>query len=446
MIEERLIKLIEALMYEQGYDHDEVITADTALVDDLGFSSLDFVQLIVDIEGDLEQKFGFQALLLKDGSYVKDVTISEISSFISQQLTVDGIVDDQSPLESSKSTTHSAVSETNQSTSSVTSDMVAEFRRTIRPRKFNSADSSRSKNPRAVFVLSPPRSGSTLFRVILAGHPKLFAPPELYLLMYDDLRQRREELAGDVNSHLLEGTIRALDELHGCGPDKAEDLMAGFESQSVSTHDFYKYLQSTMSGRMLVDKTPLYPLDPAILMRAEVEFEEPLFIHLVRHPYGMIRSYEECQLDRFAPILYENTFQSRQLAELTWNVCHQNIVDFLKKIPQSRWLQVRFETLVNYPEREISSICSFLGLNLDPAMLAPYSFPERRMLSGAKQLTRMPGDLKFHLHKGINPEAANRWHQYLSTDFLGETTWELATSLGYERSEVAALLNRDQVT
>ena len=35
---------------------------------------------------------------------------------------------------------------------------------------------------------------------------------------------------------------------------------------------------------MLVDKTPSYALDPAMLRRAEEAFEEPLYIHLVRHP------------------------------------------------------------------------------------------------------------------------------------------------------------------
>jgi len=439
-IEERLIDLIQALMLEHGYDLDESIGSGTALVADLGFSSLDFVQLIVDIEADWGRKFGFQELLLKGGTYVKDVTVAEFSNFVSQQL-IGGDVDG-APAASAEAVSPipPAALAVEEFIPAVTPDLVAAFRRTIRPRQLRSADPSRPRNPRAVFVLSPPRSGSTLFRVILAGHPRLFAPPELYLLMYDDLRQRRLELAGEVNSHLLEGTIRALDELHGCGPDEAEALMAGFEEQAMPTRDFYGYLQSRLSDRLLVDKTPLYPLDPAILARAEVDFDEPLYIHLVRHPYGMIRSYEESQLDRFAPVLYENTFHRRQLAELTWYVCHQNIVEFQKRIPQSRWLQVRFESLVTSPEREISSICGFLGLELDPAMLEPYSYPERRMLSGSKQLTRMPGDLKFHLHKGIAPEAASRWQQYLRTGFLGDPTWELATSLGYERSQVRDLL------
>ncbi len=40
------------------------------------------------------------------------------------------------------------------------------------------------KNPSAVFILSPMRSGSTLLRIMLAGNPRLFSPPELQLLQF----------------------------------------------------------------------------------------------------------------------------------------------------------------------------------------------------------------------------------------------------------------------
>src|SRR5262249_36095848 len=47
---------------------------------------------------------------------------------------------------------------------------------------------STRKNAQAIFVLAPPRSGSTLLRVMLGRHPKLFAPPELALLGFSTLK------------------------------------------------------------------------------------------------------------------------------------------------------------------------------------------------------------------------------------------------------------------
>ena len=70
----------------------------------------------------------------------------------------------------------------------------------------------------AVFILSPPRSGTTLLRVMLAGHSRLFAAPELQLLNFDTLAQRRAALVGRY-SPWREGTIRAVMELEGCDAD-----------------------------------------------------------------------------------------------------------------------------------------------------------------------------------------------------------------------------------
>src|SRR5262249_31795750 len=66
------------------------------------------------------------------------------------------------------------------------------------------------KNPHAIFILSPPRSGSTLSRVMLGGHPQLFAPPELQLLNFNTLAERKAVLSTERDRFWLDGTIRAL--------------------------------------------------------------------------------------------------------------------------------------------------------------------------------------------------------------------------------------------
>lgn len=439
---EDLAALIQSVVEDQGYELEAPIEMTTKLVGTLGFSSLDFVQLIVDIEAKYGRKLGFQALLLKDGAYVKDVSFGELLTFVESQL-----LKEERQVRSTSDIKIKRVraqrqGETRQE-SKVDQETVREFRKTIRPRTLHMKPETDRKNPSAIFVLSPPRSGSTLLRVILAGHPQLFAPPELYLLMYDDLAQRRRELAGEANSHLLEGTIRALMELRQCSAENAESEMNNYEQRSLGTKDFYRLMQEKLEGRYLVDKTPLYPLDPNILAKAELDFEDALYIHLVRHPYGMIRSYEESKLDRFTPVLYENRFERSQLAELTWLVSHQNILEFKSQVPMNRWLELQFEALVTQPQAEVTRICNFAGIELDPAMLDPYSSPERRMLSGKRELTRMPGDLKFHLHKGIEPEAATRWQYFLHDDFLGDLTWDVAESLGYRRKDMRDILSED---
>jgi hypothetical protein len=69
------------------------------------------------------------------------------------------------------------------------------------------------RNPPAVFILSPPRSGTTLLAAMLAGHPRLFAASELHQLGFNTLAERRTAFSRKY-SLWLEGTIRLLMEIY----------------------------------------------------------------------------------------------------------------------------------------------------------------------------------------------------------------------------------------
>ena len=63
------------------------------------------------------------------------------------------------------------------------------------------------------------------------------------------------------------------------------------------------------------------------------DFEGALYIHLTRHPYGTINSIEKLRLeqDLFGHIPH---FTSRELAEYTWLISHENILSFLQEEPK----------------------------------------------------------------------------------------------------------------
>ncbi|HEY3571234.1 MAG TPA: sulfotransferase, partial [Thermoanaerobaculia bacterium] len=285
------------------------------------------------------------------------------------------------------------------------------------------------KNPSAVFVLSPPRSGSTLLRVMLGGHPGLFAPPELELLNFDTLRERREAFPGR-DAFRLEGLARAVMEARGHTAEEALEEVARLEREGASTRRMYRLLQDWIGGRTLVDKTPTYAWDPEALRRAEAGFEAPRYIHLLRHPLGMVRSFEEARIDQ---IFFhgEHPFSRRELAELLWDVAYENTLAFLAEIPRERRHTVRFEELLREPEAELRQLCAFLGLEYHPAMAEPYRMTGR-MTDGLYAESRMLGDVKFHQRSGVDAAVAERWREDYREESLGEPTRELAARLGYE--------------
>jgi acyl carrier protein len=71
----------------QEWDMDTVaINSGTKLMENLGFVSVDIIHLVVSIEEHFKQKLGFNALLMRDGRYVDDLSVEEIANFVSSQL------------------------------------------------------------------------------------------------------------------------------------------------------------------------------------------------------------------------------------------------------------------------------------------------------------------------------------------------------------------------
>ncbi len=280
-----------------------------------------------------------------------------------------------------------------------------------------------ARNPRAIFVLSPFRSGSTLFRVMLAGHPRLFAPPELELLAFGSMGERARALTGR-NSFAEEGLLRAVMELTGGDAAAARVWVARFAEREAPVAEVYRELQAAAGGRLLVDKTPSYPLDLETLRQAEALFDEPLYLHLVRHPRAVIDSYVEARMER----VYDFPYAGVEQAELVWLLSQQNILAALSDVPAERVHRLRFEDLVTSPRESLSAVCAFLGLPFEPAMAEPYE--GRRMTDGIHAESRMMGDPKFHRHRRVEAEVAARSRGAGSP--LRAETAELAASFGYD--------------
>lgn len=308
---------------------------------------------------------------------------------------------------------------------------VAEISRCVPSVPLRPARAGHERNPPALFILAPPRSGTTLLRVMLAGHPGLFAAPELQLLGFETLRERREAYQG-THALWLEGGIRALMEVHHCDDEAAKHIMADLEARELTTGDFYRYLQDAIDGRMLVDKSPSYAMDPNALARAERDFADPLYVHLVRHPYAMVTSFEGYHMEQ---VLYlrEHPYSPRQLGELVWLASHRNTLDFLAGIPQHRQYMIRYEELVTRPHLVMQEMCARLGIAFDDGLLRPYDNLDRKMTDGLKPDSTPMGDTHLFQYQSISPRAAARWRGVEQDNFLSDPTWQIAELFGYDR-------------
>lgn len=85
-----VIAIIDDLTQDWGIERSAPPGAATLLAADLEFTSVDIIQLCVALEECYSQRFGFQDLLMKDGSYVGDLALGRLSEFVDSKITHPG--------------------------------------------------------------------------------------------------------------------------------------------------------------------------------------------------------------------------------------------------------------------------------------------------------------------------------------------------------------------
>ncbi|NER47833.1 MAG: alpha/beta fold hydrolase [Symploca sp. SIO1A3] len=281
-----------------------------------------------------------------------------------------------------------------------------------------------SRLPGIIFILSSPRSGSTLLRVMLAGHSSLFSPPELHLLPFDTMKERQEKLN---LSYLGEGLQKTFMEVKNLDATASQAFIKDLESQNLSIQQVYGMLQENIAPRLLVDKSPSYAMESTILERGEALFANSKYIYLVRHPYSVIESFVRMRMQKLVGLGEENPYR---VAEQVWAKSNQNILDFLSQLEPERQHQIHYEDLVTEPESVLSHLCDFLNIDFEPELLQPYQGD--RMTGGVHQTSLSISDPNFLKHNNIDKSLADKWKTIQLPHQLKSETQRIANQLNYE--------------
>jgi hypothetical protein len=202
---------------------------------------------------------------------------------------------------------------------------------------------------RLLFVISPPRAGSTLLQQMLGSHTQIYTHPEPHLIT---------PLAY-LGYH---GTVdkAPFDHINGA------EAMRAFVSRLPRGEDDYldalRAYTDTLYGRMLassdkryfLDKTPAYATVLPFLTKL---YPNAKYVVLTRHPLAVMSSYANSffvgdwhDAHAFNPVL------------------ERYVPAMAKMIREARvpLLQVGYENLVAQPEAQLERIFTFLGLEHEP--------------------------------------------------------------------------------
>ncbi|MBI3649232.1 MAG: sulfotransferase [Actinobacteria bacterium] len=258
---------------------------------------------------------------------------------------------------------------------------------------------------RPLFVLSLPRSGSTLTQRVLAAHEEVATTPEPWLLLPLVYATRERGLMAEYNHVLAARAIREFaDRLPG-GPEGYDAELRRF---ALSLYD----RASGGKGRFFLDKTPRYHFVIEDLFRL---FPEAGFVFLWRNPLAVVASIVE-------------TWGRGTWSVERWRVDLFDGVSHLVAGYQAHADQahaVRFEDLVADPLSSWPPLFEHLGLSFDEQLLSSFVHVDL----GA-QMGDPTGTARY---RSLSTEPLDKWKQTLASPLRKRWAGRYLSWIGRER-------------
>lgn len=272
------------------------------------------------------------------------------------------------------------------------------------------------------FIVGSGRSGTTLMRAMLDSHPEVAVPPETYFIT--ELLPRVSRYEQDTSF----ATRVFLRDILGNQWFRRWELPADGVRQTLLTEPPTDYSDAIRSVYRLfarahgkaryADKTPVYVNDVHTLAGL---FPEARFVHVIRDGRDVAASFidqEEMRPNGVAE------------AALLWRQRVSAGRSAGAPLGPKRYLEVRYEDLVGDTEAALRSLCAFVDLEYDSAML---TYPER-----AGDLVARDGGPRQHRGVFMQPQVGLRdWRAELSSaavEVFELVAGDLLSELGYERS------------
>ncbi len=216
------------------------------------------------------------------------------------------------------------------------------------------------------FILSRPRTGSTLLRTLFDAHPNVQIPPECQFIVnlypkYGNIsiwsKARISEFVADLDKQFLFHTWKLDTNLLLMNLLQLEGKISyGNMCKAVYWH--YQSLFSKKEILLIGDKNPGYALYVGLLIKI---FPEARFIHLTR-------DYRDNYLS-LARVEFELPFIA--LTTYKWRYFYERISAAALAMPE-RFAAIRYEDLVNHPNVEMERLCTFLNLPYEEDVLKFY--------------------------------------------------------------------------
>lgn len=272
-----------------------------------------------------------------------------------------------------------------------------------------------------IFIVGVHRSGTTLLRFMLSSHSRIYIPPESDFIPYFFGKRPNEELSEKkIEKYLIKifSQYRFVEDWKGNQP-QLEEFISLMQDRTPAAflNTLYGLYAIQNNANRWGDKTPIYASYLDVIHKI---FPRVKFIHIIRDPYdsaiSLLEKYEkkEFHIDIF-------------FAAHNWVRRIQNIQGAKAYIPEDQYLELRYEILVQEPEKELRRICDFIKEPFEPSMLSHHELAN----------TAIPPDSYFfaNVREPIHSTSVGRGREGLSDQdkrIIDHVAGDLMTTLNYQ--------------
>ena len=266
-----------------------------------------------------------------------------------------------------------------------------------------------------VFIISLPRSGSTLLQKMLGTHSKVMTAAEPWLLLpLMEIEKIGLDAYYDGNA-----TQKAVEDFLEVLPNKKQTYLKYISRAASALYD--EVLQD--GKEVFVEKTPRYY---NLVEDLFAHFPEARFIFLFRNPLSVFASVSTSWC--------KGRYVKRKSLSRDLDIGPDMITRAYRKLIGSpRLMSLNYDMLVNHPEKSMADIMQFLDLEMESEIILNFS---NNNLKG-----RLGDQIGIKNYSGVSEESKSKWKKYVTNKhrkkvlkkYLEKIDDDYFTFLGQER-------------
>ena len=278
-----------------------------------------------------------------------------------------------------------------------------------------------------IFLISLPRSGSTLLQRILGGNEAIHTTAEPWLMLHPLHAFKTASVKAKYDQNLA---ARASSDFLSQIPEKMALFYRAVRRYGLT---FYNRALETSGRKLFLDKTPRYY---TIISELSQTFPQARFIFLFRNPLAILSSVLETWC-RNNPQILSSTSNKHDLTEGP-----RCLLEGLETLGDKLQV-VHYERLVTAPEPEIRALCDYLKIPYSDQMLV---YGQRKAPQG-----QFGDNVGIHRHSRPVADSVNKWLPNLrsatlrpfAVDYLYGLGQETVNRMGYDFEALVSALNSD---